>query len=410
MTVLILLRFKYIKGKDVLQQPEIKDKITAQSSDDEFRYICEGIYKLLKPHELRDFIYLGHVKTTVETELASPYLSFELQIVARDYMTTLNIPAPGGTDLLCQNAPYIAEDVSYATGNLVLDSNTPTKKPLICGGTDISENVRQDCYNPEDPFLSFDNVIVMSIARSGAASIVVNGGTKLWITGGGDAFIDVYDSTEYITPGSDPASSPGPSLPKPLERHCMVQLEDGTAIVIGGRDDWSYLNERTFFYSPGSNEFQDGPQLRSLKVEPACGVIKDGSTGQEVVIVAGGRENEFGDIDAEEWSLVHSGKVAVLYIPTGWNGDPTILDFDHNVQELLPVSTLGPSFGIASPDRMRFLIFTASSTYDVIVCNNGSCNLDDSVDLKEYENIGYFETAYGWILEDNASDCVPASK
>ena len=74
----------------------------------------------------------------------------------------------------------------------------------------------------------------MSVARSGAASLVIDD-NMLWVTGGmlvspPDTDL-LLSSTEFIT--KDGKSLPGPDLPMAMMEHTIVSINASTSILIG---------------------------------------------------------------------------------------------------------------------------------------------------------------------------------
>ena len=104
------------------------------------------------------------------------------------------------------------------------------------------------------------------------------------------------DSTELV---SDNGSESGPDLPEPLSNHCMVTLDfrgpNEQVWVIGGTttEGSSY---KTYILG-GDSDWESGPDLIYKRQEHACAATKSKAYGnQEIIVVAGGRDEMFGDI------------------------------------------------------------------------------------------------------------------
>jgi hypothetical protein len=125
-------------------------------------------------------------------------------------------------------ADYPLDTVQLAAGGLLNNSI-----PLICGGRGPTVNL-DDCFVAGKLSSSKSPPVKLSQWRVRAAGSVFNGST-LWLTGGYIA------SNHYSTPESKSTefidmngSRPGPDLPMPLRMHCVVSVNETTAIVIGG--------------------------------------------------------------------------------------------------------------------------------------------------------------------------------
>ena len=68
------------------------------------------------------------------------------------------------------------------------------------------------------------------MAREFASSVVLPESTRWWVTGGVDSDGNVLGGTEIYENG---VFRLGPSLPKPLREHCMVNLNK-THVFVGG--------------------------------------------------------------------------------------------------------------------------------------------------------------------------------
>ena len=67
--------------------------------------------------------------------------------------------------------------------------------------------------------------------RKDAASIVFNE-TVLWVVGGFNG-VRTLNTTEIITLNKPPVN--GPKLPISFEKHSMIQIDDSTIYLIGGK-------------------------------------------------------------------------------------------------------------------------------------------------------------------------------
>ncbi len=191
----------------------------------------------------------------------------------------------------------IPDNVEHAVGGIFSDGTT-----VICGGRTIVSSladypeVKDNCLalGWQKPFVR------MNRKRWKSSSIMWNdnnGKEVLWITGGASDFSiedpDFYSlrSTEMVTFSG--STEFGPDLPGPLEQHCLVRLNDTTALLTGGyiwTSNWALSDEslkETHYFSLNAT-WTDGPKLLETRQNHACGVLLDQESLQMVVIVAGG--------------------------------------------------------------------------------------------------------------------------
>jgi hypothetical protein len=88
--------------------------------------------------------------------------------------------------------------------------------------------------------------VTLTQPRKLGASVVINGGTTLWITGGQLVGNKVTNLTEFVELNG---TRNGPDMPLALNIHCLVSLNDTTVILIGGNTGGSTKTSATFFYN-----------------------------------------------------------------------------------------------------------------------------------------------------------------
>ncbi len=188
----------------------------------------------------------------------------------------------------CENLQPFPIEVNGAVGAL-LDDNTP----VICGGADDSwaldpNNANDQCHILGNP----TPIVTMQTGRWHADSFVLdqeNGPPRLWITGGGPS--PGTKSTEYIDIRSGNAI-PGPDLPEAMSGHCLVKIGQNSAMLIGGLYySPTRFVKQTWFFDIDDETWTRGPDLDSDLGYMTCGVITDSTSGDLVVIVAGGRND-----------------------------------------------------------------------------------------------------------------------
>jgi hypothetical protein len=120
-------------------------------------------------------------------------------------------------------ADYPFDAVWGASGGLLTNNNA-----LICGGWGSESNL-DDCFAINENGIKNGSRMIQP--RSNAASVVLNS-TTLWLTGGWLFTGRRTKSTEFV---QMTGSTPGPYLPLEVNYHCLVSLNDTTALLIGGR-------------------------------------------------------------------------------------------------------------------------------------------------------------------------------
>ncbi len=200
--------------------------------------------------------------------------------------------------------------IDGATGVLMASSI-----PIICGGETIHEQSEMvgHCYNAgnNNNQGNYEPLATLSVQRVRASSLLWsdNGVDRLWITGGIGAFGSPEEvhgsmalvSTELVSVSNHLASvSKGPHLPTPVGSHCIVKINDSSAILTGGNHwwtDWQRLDNvllDTYFFTKTSLEgngiWTIGPQLPCRMHDHTCGFLLDKVTSERLVVATGGQE------------------------------------------------------------------------------------------------------------------------
>ena len=167
--------------------------------------------------------------------------------------------------LLANNVPR----VGYATGGLLQNS------PIVCGGYNS-----QDCVAIGRPEMEMK----MIEKRRDAASVTLDQNTH-WIVGGKDEHFNELKSTEFIKLGQP--SVKGRDLPFTISYHSIIQYDEKSIYIIGGRQNGSYFSNKTWIVDP-TNEFKitEGPTLKKGRYRHGC--AKMTLNGRTILIVAGG--------------------------------------------------------------------------------------------------------------------------
>ena len=187
--------------------------------------------------------------------------------------------------------------VSFATGGLLQNS------PIVCGGYDVIYmgfsppnvfNISQDCVVIGQPEMEMK----MIEKRQGIASVALDQST-LWIVGGWNGRIvnnAIHSSTEFIKLGQP--SVKGPDLPFRIYGHSMIQYDEKSIYIIGGRQNHSIWSNGTRIVDP-TNQFRitESPSLNRGRKLHGC--AKMTINGRTILVVAGGSGNS-GILDSVE--------------------------------------------------------------------------------------------------------------
>ena len=122
-------------------------------------------------------------------------------------------------------------------------------------------------------------------------------GDMIWITGGYDGN-KTFASTEQIY--LNKTIRTGPTLPKPINDHCMAS-DENTIFFVGGTIDWSKGSKEVLTYNK-SNIFEGhatiSPMIYGRKGH-GCTVFYSKHYGRNVLLVAGGTGSNGASTSAE---------------------------------------------------------------------------------------------------------------
>ena len=161
--------------------------------------------------------------------------------------------------------------------------------------------------------------------RSSHASVSMNG--VVWITGGYRS----RNSTEFVYGNGSVIK--GPDLPIDKWGHCMVDLEDGRAIILGGDQN----ENDVLIYRSSDNSFESGPPLLFGRRFPACTLFRSPlHEGRQVVLVVGGKSD--GEVSAEVLDFTNTSS---KWMQSKWLIYQYVFDFDVFLLMFFDIYTIG---------------------------------------------------------------------
>lgn len=174
---------------------------------------------------------------------------------------------------------------------------------VVCGGEDSSGSIYSTCYFLDlqvNMWVPFQD---MTIERSFAASVVVDG---CLVISGGKTNSGATDLFDFI--GESCESSPllEYSLPAPIYGHCFLNLGEGQFMTIGGSP--GHYGDAFYFRSDGVWEQRAAPQ--KVRDGHDCATVTTGE-GELGVLVAG---NSFSPADLAEVYFPHND----TWVWTAW--------------------------------------------------------------------------------------------
>ncbi len=192
--------------------------------------------------------------------------------------------------LNCANSLTVPLSLNNAVAGLFKLSDGSTSS-IICGGTERNTYVEnQNCFTMSEWTFSHDQPGSLMSSRIGSASLELDDGKTLWITGG-------YNSrtSEFVSKSQTMLQSfAGPLLPTfGLTNHCLEKVGPKLAILVGGEDKYASnhnidiglswtIDIETMVWNAQAN-------LNIPRSGHVCGVLKDYVlAGKKLVIAAGG--------------------------------------------------------------------------------------------------------------------------
>ncbi len=145
----------------------------------------------------------------------------------------------------------------HATSGILTAEDTDEPNIIVCGGDDSNSNApNENCMmlSKNEPSAEVVSSAGFSVSltsggflnadRTGSASLVIDNGRTLWVTGGfiDDLFERGRKDTEFLSIAKVsqgelqfPTNGAGPELPNDLYDHCLNAIGPEVAILTGGR-------------------------------------------------------------------------------------------------------------------------------------------------------------------------------
>ena len=267
----------------------------------------------------------------------------------------------GSTFFDCSHSLKSPKDLQGVTGGIVTGPDNDLLL-VVCGGIDMDTGLANDkCFSlSSSSNTDKEQISSLYVAREGSATIGINGGKSLWVTGG---IMDLHPihPTEMVMLNdlTDITTVDGPKLPVSLSHHCLEKVGDNTAILIGGQDFDSLFGRRTWTANLSGSLTPTWNQLSSLNIGRrmhACGVIKDSTLSDHSVVIAAGGEIGLSVLTSSvELLLLVQGKLEV-----SWETGQDMPDDVSNAARAI------------TPDQQKMLVLGDSSMFQM-QCSGLQC-------------------------------------
>ncbi len=207
---------------------------------------------------------------------------------------TIDIHKEGENNTLmpCSNSlkvPATIDSVdSVSTGGVMgFDSDFSI---VICGITTMKD---YSCFMLDD---SPDGHMSSALGspRVAAASLTIDNGTTLWLTGGNDTAAQETSIFLKLAEDGNGFTSEEKDLSHgAIKHHCLERVDSATAILIGGQDQFGIPLDYSYLISTDTTVWNKNAGRATLKkgrARHSCGVLKDPFYPErKIAIVAGGK-------------------------------------------------------------------------------------------------------------------------
>ncbi len=251
--------------------------------------------------------------------------------------------------LQCAHSLTLPKSLQDATGGVLVHQGT--FHIVVCSGKDKVSNDDNDlCYSLSDPHKQLSGQ--MKPSRIGAASLVIDDGKTLWVTGGhnsdrpspGTNYVQVSSSTEF-------RSRDGRNLPVMKWNHCLGKVGKNIAILIGGKGLAVPVEHMTWSVNVSTMDWRQQMPLTTGRSKHACGVLKDLSVTDKIIVIAAGGETSDGTLTDSVELMFSDGEDYLHSVPhSNWEIGPNI-----------PVAVSDPTSIVTADQRKLFLLGVATN-------------------------------------------------
>ncbi len=262
----------------------------------------------------------------------------------------------------CAHSLTLPKALVDATGG-VLAPGGGQLKIVVCGGRnwDNEKIINAMCYSLSDPNSEVSGRL--STPRQGSASLVIDSGTTLWITGGADTenslriseYLQLDEVSQTLT-----SFNQRQTLPRSRQQHCLEKIGDSIAILAGGTfeliiyDYQTNIDYLTWTVNVTKMDWREQMPLKIGRVDHSCGVIKEQDT--IIMVVAGGQ--------TVDGSLTTSVELLMADSEAEFHNSYHLWEFGPSLPEPLVQSA-----SVTSPDQAKLFLIggktTASGTTSV---------------------------------------------
>ncbi len=339
----------------------ISDCIVVFSDDQgNFRFVCPGSLNASNSGE--------NVKNVLLFE--SYHLSPILCLFSGKYLVYLS----GNTDLdaevyklgrddsilECTNSLAGGKSLDYATGGL-LGSQNGSLSFVLCSGTESGKAMLENrkCFSLGEPQPSGQ----LASSRLDAASLVLDDGQVLWVTGGSSrhSVFGGLGTTEFVRvlPDNSLHTTEGPHLPiLVLSGHCLEKVGPNLAILIGGRSAWSDESpiNSSWSFDIDKMTWTSLAQLKVARSNHICGVVRDSVAGSKKIVISAG-----GTIDLRDGRMTNTVELLTIGIDKNDHHSFAII-WRYGPFLPLPISNAASA---TTADHLKLYVMGGSIRHDI---------------------------------------------
>ena len=221
--------------------------------------------------------------------------------------------------------------------------------PVVCGGL-VSDSLKENklCHSLTDPGIKRSGF--MKSARVGAASLVLDHGRTMWVTGGFNQHENHAFSSEFVVILGDNFESMeyGPSLPNSLKYHCLEKVGPHVAILIGGINQKDHYDQQSWSINVDKMVWHQEASLILGRARHSCGVLQDlRKMDSKIIVVAGG--------DTSHGLMTSTVELLMA------ENDTIALDWQHGPQLPIPLSNAASK---VTSDMDKFIVIGGTANHD----------------------------------------------